>query len=108
MAWFKVGVTTPTSLGDQAMDGSIAIRRHERKTLLEVVKAGCSHERRLRAHLLLLLADGHTWLTIQAVLFTSSSTINRWRTRFLRGGLAAVLDTPGRRRSRFRAFWVGL
>ena len=40
------------------MEGSIQLRATERKTLLEIVKTGDNHEQRLRAHLLLLLADG--------------------------------------------------
>lgn len=91
------------------MDGSIRLRAKERKTLLGVVKTASTHEQRLRAHLLLLLDDGWAWTTITAVLFTSSSTINRWRRRFANGGLAAVLDAPGRRPSfRWGAFWIGL
>jgi transposase len=91
------------------MDGSIHLRRSERKTLLLVVKTGTTHEQRLRAHLLLLLADGLSWSTITAVLFTSSSTISRWRRRFAHGGLSAVIETPARRRpSRFGSFWIAL
>jgi putative transposase len=91
------------------MEGSIRLRAAERKTLLHVVKTGSTHEQRLRAHVLLLLADGWAWLTIAAVLFTSSSTINRWRRRFLEGGLAALLDTPRRRRpSRLSMLWIGV
>src|ERR1700722_6310528 len=108
MAWFKVGVTTPTCFGDQAMEGSIHLRAAERKTLLQVVKTGSTHEQRLRAHVLLLLADNWAWLTMTAVLFTSSSTINRWRRRFLEGGLAAVLETPRRRPSRLSRLWIGV
>jgi putative transposase len=55
---------------------------------------------RLRAHILLLLADGYAWATITAVLFTSPDTIARWKARFQRGGVAAVLGRPrGRPRS---------
>ena len=91
------------------MEGSIQLRATERKTLLEIVKTGDNHEQRLRAHLLLLLADGFSWLTIAGVLFTSSSTINRWRRRFLEGGLAAVIDAAGRRsRSRLSMLWIGV
>jgi transposase len=91
------------------MDGSIHLRASERKTLLDVLKSGSTHEQRLRAHLLLLLADEWAWLTIATVLFTSSSTINRWRHRFLEGGLAAVIGGPGRRRpSRLSMLWIGL
>jgi Homeodomain-like domain len=37
---------------------------------------------RLRAHLILLLADGHAWALIAAVLFCSTATIARWKDRF--------------------------
>jgi putative transposase len=90
------------------MEGSIHLRPKERKTLLEVVKTGVTHERRLRAHVLLLLATGFPWATIADVLFTSSSTINRWRQRFLNGGLAAVIDAPGRGRSQLSLLWIGV
>src|SRR3954462_8446803 len=53
-----------------------------------------------RAHLLLLLADGHPWATIGAVLFCSASTISRWKRRFESDGVDAVFGRPrGRRRS---------
>ena len=90
------------------MEGSIHFRPQERKTLLEVVKTGSTHEQRLRAHLLLLLAMGLPWTTIEEVLFTSSSTINRWRQRFLAGGLAAVIGAPKRRPSPLRLLWIGV
>ena len=91
------------------MDGSIHLCPAQRKTLLHVHKTAATHEQRLRAHLLLLLADRLPWSTIAAVLFTSSSTINRWRRRFVRGGLPAVIEAPTRQRpSRFVLFWVSL
>jgi transposase len=91
------------------MDGSISIRASDRKLLLDFHKTAATHEQRLRAHILLLLGDGVPWVTIAAVLFTSSSTINRWRKRYLAGGIDAVLDAPGRRRrSGLSAFWVAM
>jgi transposase len=91
------------------MDGSIQLSSKERKVLLDVVKTGNTHEQRLRAHVLLLLADDWTWLAIASALFTSSSTINRWRQRFLASGLAAVIDTAGRRRlSQLSLLWIGV
>lgn len=87
------------------MEGSIRLSEEERKVLLQVWKTASTHEQRLRAHLLLLLAENYTWLSITAVLFTSTSTINRWRHRFLE----AVIDAPGRRRpSRWSLFWIEL
>jgi putative transposase len=91
------------------MEGSISLRAHERKTLLQVYKTGSTHEQRLRAHLLLLLADGISWLTIASMLFTSSSTINRWRQRFLADGLEAVIHASCRRGpSRLSMLWIGV
>lgn len=91
------------------MDGSIHLRASERKTLLGIVKTAATHEQRLRAHVLLLLADDWPWTAIAAVLFTSSSTINRWRRRFLADGLSAVVDAPGRRRpSWLHGLWISL
>jgi putative transposase len=82
------------------MDGSIVLSFAQRKTLLEVYRRGTDPQVRLRAHALLLLADRRPWALIVAVLFTSTSTISRWRKRFLQGGCDAVLETarsPGRR-----------
>ena len=72
------------------MDGSIRLSAPERKALLLQARQATDHERRLRAHLLVLLADGWSWNVIVAVLFTSTSTINRWRKRYLAGGVPAV------------------
>ena len=41
------------------------------------------------------------------MLFTSSSTINRWRLRYRAGGLAAVLQAPRRQQS-WRPWWIAL
>ena len=91
------------------MDGSIRLSAQERNVLLEEVRRGTDPGIRLRTHILVLLNDGFSWNTIIAVLFTSTGTINRWRQRYLQGGLAAVIESPGRRRpSRFAALWIGL
>lgn len=89
------------------MDGNIRLSAHERKVLLQEVRRGIEPERRLRAHVLVLLNDGWAWDTIVAVLFTSTSTINRWRQRFLEGGLSAVLESS-RSRGRRWQWWVAL
>jgi putative transposase len=75
------------------MDGSIRLSAQERKALLNEVRRGTNAERRLRAHILVLLSDGVPWSTIVVVLFTSTSTINRWRRRFQTGGVSAVLES---------------
>lgn len=61
------------------MAGTIALRRSDRKVLSDFAGTVGTHEQRLRAHILLRLDGGHPWATVAAVLFTSSSTINRYR-----------------------------
>ena len=80
------------------MNGSIRLRPCDRKALLAECRRGADPDRRLRAHVLLLWDDGHPRALIAAVLLTSSSTINRWRRRYLGGGLDAVLARPPRGR----------
>jgi transposase len=79
---------------------SIHLTAEDRTTLLDYYRRDPDPQVRLRAHILLLLADGHSWATITAVLFTSPDTIARWKKRFERGGVADVLGRPrGRPRS---------
>ena len=86
------------------MEGSIRLSAQERNVLLEEVRGGIDPGIRLRAHILVLLNDGFAWNTIIAVLFTSTGTINRWRQRYLDGGLSAILESRRARRSRW--YWV--
>jgi transposase len=86
------------------MDGSIRLSARERNVLLKEVRRGSDPERRLRAHLLLLLNDGWSWNVIVSVLFTSSSTINRWQKRYLAGGLKAILEP--KRQTSLRQWWI--
>jgi transposase len=79
------------------MKGSIRLSAQGRNVLLHELRRGTEPALRLRAHILLLLHEGWDWNTIVAVLFTSTSTINRWRQRYLAGGVSAVLEV---RRSR--------
>ncbi len=79
---------------------SIRLTRDQRNTLLDYYRRDPDPQVRLRAHILLLLADGYPWATIAAVLFTAPATIARWKKRFEHGGVDEVLGRPrGRRRS---------
>lgn len=90
------------------MKSSIALTAPQRKALLHLYRHHTNPEVCRRAHILLLLADGYTWQTIAAILFTSASTIDRWQQRFHDGGLAALVgQTPGRR-AFFLAYWGGI
>jgi putative transposase len=90
------------------MDGSIRLQEDERNDLLDHYRRSPDPAVRLRAHLILLLADGWTWATIGLVLFTSSSTIRRWQQRFREGGVDALLGRRRGRRSAWAAWWAAL
>jgi putative transposase len=80
----------------------------DRRDLLDHYRRPAEPDVRLRAHILLLLDDGHPWATIRAVLFCSLGTISRWKARFEAEGVDAVFGRPrGRRRSRGH-FWASL
>lgn len=74
------------------MEGTITLRGAQRKQLLAMYRRAPDPAVRLRAHLVLLLADGHAWSLVAAVLFCSTATIARWKRRFERGGVAALRD----------------
>jgi transposase len=80
------------------MDGSIVLGRSQRNRLLDLYRKDPSPCVRLRAHIILLLSAGHPWSLICAVLFCSSATVARWKSRFEAGGVDALLaETRGRR-----------
>src|SRR5262249_8698786 len=86
----------------------ITLTAHERNTLLDHYRAHPDPQRRLRAHLVLLLADGYPSATIAAVLSCSTATIDRWQKRFREGGVEALC---GRRRGRvscLAAHWAAV
>src|SRR5215813_3981679 len=73
------------------MDSHLRITARERQVLLEQYRKGVHTRVRLRAHILLLLAQGYSWATIAAVLFCSTHTIARWKSRVETDGLGAAL-----------------
>ena len=80
------------------MDGSIALGGSQRKRLLRLYRTEPDPQVRLRMHIILLLSQGRAWALIAAVLFCSTATIARWKTRFESGGVEALLvETRGRR-----------
>lgn len=73
------------------MESHLRITAHERQVLLEQYRKGAHTRVRLRAHILLLLAQGYSWATIAGVLFCSTRTIARWKTRVESEGIGAAL-----------------
>src|SRR3954447_21746393 len=69
----------------------------QRDELLTIYRKDTDPELRFRAHIILLLADGHPWDTIEAVLFCSSRTVDRWLKRSRAEGVAGL---TGRKRGR--------
>ncbi len=79
---------------------SIHLTPAQRQDLLDHYRRSTDPAVGHRAHILLLLADGHPWATIGAVLFCSASTISRWQRRFEKDGADAVFGRlRGRRKS---------
>jgi putative transposase len=104
-----VGVLPPNNQRGQAMLPSISLSADERNTLLDYYRAPCDDPAlRLRAHIILLLADGHTWATIAAVLYCSTRTIDRWHKRFAQGRVPALSGQPRGRRPRLAARFADL
>ena len=90
------------------MDGSIVLGRRQRNRLLDLYrKENLGPAVRLRAHIILLLADGHPWALICAVLFCSTATIARWKHRFEQGGVETLLQ-EGRGRRPVLAGWAAV
>jgi transposase len=88
------------------MDGSIRLSAQERKMLLMHYRKAADPAVRLRAHILLLLADEHSWSTVAAMLFTSPSTIARWKLRFEQDGVEAILGSARGRPAVFLTWWM--
>src|SRR4051794_30706417 len=76
------------------MPHSITLTADERAALLDHLRHAPQPELLSRAHIILLLADGHSWSTLVAVLYCSTRTIARWQRRFARDRVAGLLDQP--------------
>jgi transposase len=76
--------------------------------LLTIYRKDPDPELRFRAHFLLLLAGGHTWDTIEAMLFCSSRTVDRWLKRFQAEGVAGLTGRKRGRPFRLGLGWVAL
>jgi transposase len=88
---------------------SITLTADERNTLLGYYRSPARDpELRLRAHIILLLAQGYPWATIAAVLFCSSRTIGRWQRRFTQGRAEGLLDRRRGARPRVGQKWADL
>ncbi len=89
------------------MRASITLTAAQRNDLLDYYRCPYHHpELRLRAHIVLLLADGYRWATIAAVLYCSTRTIARWKGRFAAAGVPGLLGQPRGPQPRWAAPWA--
>ncbi|MGE0827247.1 MAG: helix-turn-helix domain-containing protein [Candidatus Binatia bacterium] len=72
----------------------LRITKRERQALLKDYWKGANERVRLRAHILLLLAEGDSWALIVGVLYCRTRTIARWKRWVEEDGIGAVLGTP--------------
>jgi putative transposase len=87
---------------------SISLTADQRADLLRWYRGPSAPQLRLRAHILLLLADGRPWDDIAAALYCSTRTIARWKRRFEQGGLAALHGRPAGPARRLGAAWAAV
>lgn len=90
------------------MPHSISLTPDQRATLLRYYRGPFRPQLRLRAHILLLLADGRPWDDIAGALYCSTRTIARWKGRFQHLGLRALPGQPTGAPSRLGAGWAAL
>ena len=88
------------------MTRSVTLDARQRQALLDRYRKDPDPEVRFRAHLLLLLAEGHTWATVAMLLFCSSRTIDRWVKRFQAEGVEGLAGHKPGRPFRFAAEWI--
>src|SRR5688572_15644886 len=75
---------------------SITLAPKERKTLIRRMKRERKPSRRLRMHIVVLVADGYSPTRIARVLFCSRTTVYTIVERFLREGQASFFDRKKR------------
>jgi putative transposase len=90
------------------MKRSIDLTPEPRAELLDRYRKDHDPEVRFRSHILLLLDDGHSWVTVAALLFCSSRTIDRWVKRFHAEGLQGVAGHQPGRPFRFAPGWAAI
>jgi putative transposase len=85
---------------------SLTAKQHDE--LLHIYRKDPDPELRFRAHILLLLGGGYAWDTIEAMLFCSSRTVDRWLKRFQAEGVEGLTGKKRGRPFRFGLGWVAV
>ncbi|HMB08188.1 MAG TPA: helix-turn-helix domain-containing protein, partial [Isosphaeraceae bacterium] len=79
------------------MPKTFSLTAKQRDELLHIDRKDPDPELRFRAPILLLLAAGYAWDTIEAMLFCSSRTVDRWLKRYQAEGVEGL---TGKKRGR--------
>jgi putative transposase len=87
------------------MANSIRMTPVQRQALVAQYRKGADPRVRLRAHIVLLLAEGYSWAVIAGVLFCSTRTIARWKARVETEGVGALLGAAGTPTSGLGGWW---
>src|SRR3954465_7574081 len=90
------------------MPKTFSLTAQQRDELLNLYRKDPDPELRFRAHILLLLGEGYAWDTIEAMLFCSSRTVDRWLKRFQAEGVAGLTGRERGRPVRFGLGWVAV
>src|SRR5262249_55078183 len=86
----------------------LSLTTKQRDELLTLYRKDPDPELRFRAHIILLLGAGHSWDPIEAVLFCSSRTVDRWLKRFRDEGVAGLTGRKRGRPFRLGVGWVAV
>src|SRR4051812_43137592 len=86
----------------------LSLTTKQRDELLTVYRKDPDPELRSRAHIFLLLGEGHAWDTIESMLFCSSRTVDRWLKRFQAEGVAGLTGRKRGRPFRLGLWWVAI
>src|SRR5258708_22174892 len=86
----------------------LSLTTAQRDELLTLYRKDPDPELRFRAHIILLLGEGHPWDTIEAMLFCSSRTVDRWLKRFRAEGVSGLTGRKRGRPFRLGLGWVAL
>src|SRR3954454_23557477 len=90
------------------MPKTFSLTAQQRDELLNLYRKDPDPELRFRAHILLLLGEGYAWDTIEAMLFCSSRTVDRWLKRVQAEGGAGRTGRKRGRPFRFGLAWVAV
>jgi putative transposase len=86
----------------------LSLKIKQRDELLTLYRKDPDPELRFRAHIILLLGEGHPWDTVESMLFCSSRTVDRWLKRYQTEGIAGLAGRKRGRPFRLGFWWVAV